>query len=353
MSISTLSLSNVSRASILRIQSELRDATKEATTGRMADVGLGLGRLTGNAVSYRAQESSFKSQLESNKLVSTRIQVADNTLTALNKSAESFSGQLINGTATASGVPALVASAKANLAQLTGGSGLGVQSAGQYLFAGTQSDVQPIQDGSAALKADFEAYLGAIGKTTATVGKTEIDDYFAPGGKTVTSGTPSVTRTFSFDAHFTDAAWDAGWSNASGDATARISASETVKTSASANDPAFRKLAASYAIIGSLGVETMGEGARQAVVARAQAQLSAGRIAVDDIRADFGVRQNRITAANTALTQQHDIVKAAYDRLEGVDETEAALLMNSLKTQLETSFAVTGRIQGLSILNYL
>ena len=355
MSISSLSLANVNRTSILRIQNELPDATKEATTGRLADVGLSLGRLTGSAVSYRAQESSFKSNIESNKLVSTRLQLADDTLTALAKSATEFSSQLINGTATASGIPALVTSAKSSLAQLTGASGLNLQVDGQYVFAGTQSDVQPVQNGSAVLKADFEAYLGTLtaadgsAVTAANVTKAQVEAYFASPGNDA-DGKPLPSR---FDSHFTDAAWDANWSDASGEATARISSSETVKTSVSANAAAFRKLAASYAIVSSLGVETMGEGARQAMVTQAQKQLSAGQSAVTEIKADFGVRQNRITAASTALKQQQDIVAAAYDRLEGVDETEAALLMNSLKTQLDTSYAVTGRIQSLSILNYL
>lgn len=352
MSISTLSLNAASRASIMRLQTELRDATREATTGRHADVGAALGRFAGNAVTYRAQESSIQGMLDSNKLVTTRLTVADKTLEALAKSGDSFRSGLINGVATESGVSALVTTARNSLAQLTGASGLNLQVDGQYIFAGTQSDVQPMRDGMAEIAADFDSYLASLpadattgsARTRSTVTAAEIEAYFAP-----LPGS-SASR---FDNVVLDASWTATGKALVDGSTARISSSETIRTSVNANEAAFRQMAVSYAMIASLGVEQMGEGARKAVVTAAQAKLTAGLDAVTDIRADMGARQNRITAANTALTQQQDIVEAAYKRLEGVDETEAALRMNSLKTQLDTSYAVTGRIQSLSILNYL
>ena len=39
--------------------------------------------------------------------------------------------------------------------------------------------------------------------------------------------------------------------------------------------------------------------------------------------------------------------------LEDVDIAEASLRVNALKTQLEAAYTVTGKIQSLSLLNYI
>ncbi len=53
MSISSLTLSNFSRNTIQRVQTQLMDAQTELNTGRHADVGRTLGYVTGNTITYR------------------------------------------------------------------------------------------------------------------------------------------------------------------------------------------------------------------------------------------------------------------------------------------------------------
>lgn len=365
MSISSLSLANASRASIQRIQSALKDATTEATSLRHADVGRTLGQLTGNAVSYRAQDTSISRLLASNKLVSTRLDLTNDALSSIATNGDGYQAALINGTATGSGVEALVTTAKQGLQQVLGA--LNTSADGQYLFAGTQSDVQPMLDGAAgtdAIKADFDDYLGLIGATRATVSADQVSAYVA--GTTITadaSGTPLATpRTFKFDNLFNNASdptlpsagWDANWSDASSTtATARISKSEVIASTVSSNETAIRQTVSAYAMVAALGIESMGSAARAQVLSAAQARLTAGKDGLTKLQADIGVRQTRIEAADAALTTQQDVVQAAFTRLEGVDETEAALRLNNLKTQLDTAYAVTGKLQGLSLLNYL
>ncbi|WP_062014299.1 flagellar hook-associated family protein [Aureimonas sp. AU4] len=359
-SISSLSLGNASRASIQRIQSALKDATTEAGSLRHADVGRTLGQVTGNAVSYRAQDTSISRMLESNKLVTARLELTDDTMESIYKSAESFSGSLITGVATSSGTSTLVANAATNLQQLVGSLNLNVE--GQYYMAGTMSDVMPAKDGSADVKAKFAAFLTASGASGVdTVDPAKLSAYFSDTGWTDGSTVPPTLYRFDdlFDVQ-TDAsgvesgAWKDNWSNANSDAAqSRISKSETIASSVSANEAAFRKVASAYAMISSLGLETMNEGVRSAVATEATKRLKAGMDEITALRSDVGMRLGRVEAANASLTQQKDVVSAAFQRLEGVDETEAALRLNSLKTQLETAYAVTGKLQGLSLLNYL
>ncbi|MBB3996391.1 flagellar hook-associated family protein [Aureimonas pseudogalii] len=361
MSISSLSLSTFARSSILRIQGQIKDSTQEGLTGRHADVGLTLGRLTGTAISYRADETTIDRTLASNKLVSGRLKLVTGTLDAVSKTAVAFQSQLITGTATATGTPTVVASAKQNMQQLIGS--VNNNTGGQYYFSGTQTDVKPMEDGSAAVTTAFNAFLAAASATTGTavtranVTEAQMGAYLSETGYPASDG-----KSYKFSDSFsttpvspaTVSTWDQNWSNASDEiGEARISKTETITTTVSANDKAFRDMAAGYAMITALGVESMGDGARATVMKAAQAKLVAGNDGITRINADVGTRLARIEAADTTLTKQKDIVQAAYMRLEGVDETEALLLVKDLQTQLDKTYAITGRMQSLSILNYL
>ncbi|WP_427024060.1 flagellar hook-associated family protein [Aureimonas ureilytica] len=349
MSISSLTLSSFSRSTIQRVQTQLVDAQKEFNTGRHADVGRTLGRVTGNAINYRAQEDTFNSMLTSNNLISSRFNLMDNALSSIRTSGDDFSKALINGTATGTGTAALVQSAQQGLQQVLGA--VNVSSGGDYLFAGTHTNTQPVKSDSTALttlNATMQTnFLNALGISDVSAAKADdVKAYFSD------AGLPRGGTTYRFSTDF-DAQW-ATFADAGGQvSTAQISKSETIQTSVSASSDAFKNTVAAYTMIGALGVDQMGDGARQALTTAAQTRLKMGQDGIVKVQADLGVRQTRVAAANALLTKQKDIVADAYGRLENVDQTEAGLMINQLKTQLDATFAVTGKLQGLSILNYL
>ncbi|WP_062212650.1 flagellar hook-associated family protein [Aureimonas sp. AU12] len=359
MSISSLTLSNFSRASIQKIQSQILDANKEFTSGRHADVGLTLGRLTSNTITYRAQDSSIERTLESNKLVSFRLESTQDTLDAVRATGEKLQSTFITGVATPAGTAALVTEATNAMQQFVGL--LNTSDSGQYLFSGTQSDVQPMTDGSAAVSTAFDAFLAVAGTggtpvTRATVSKDALSQYFSSTGYTAGGNTYRYDDLFNDAVGTTpgDTSWNPAFSKVDGDiAQVRISKTETIGTSVSVNDPAIRKTAAAYAMITALGISDMGTEARAVVAKAAAEKLASGMTGIVNLSAEVGARETRVEAANTALTKQQDIVKASYENLEGVDQTEASLRITTLKTQLEASFAVTGKLQGLSILDYI
>jgi flagellar hook-associated protein 3 FlgL len=53
------------------------------------------------------------------------------------------------------------------------------------------------------------------------------------------------------------------------------------------------------------------------------------------------------------MSIQVDILATQVVALESIDPNEAATRVTQLLTQVETSYALTARIMGLSILNYL
>jgi flagellar hook-associated protein 3 FlgL len=72
--------------------------------------------------------------------------------------------------------------------------------------------------------------------------------------------TPAAMNNFldnAFATEFDDPAWGTNWSSASDQVMrSRISTTQTVDSSASANDKAFRKLAMAYTMLSGLDLET-------------------------------------------------------------------------------------------------
>ncbi|WP_019996943.1 flagellar hook-associated family protein [Aureimonas ureilytica] len=348
MAISSLTLSNFSRSTIQRVQTQLADAQKELNTGRHADVGMTLGYVTGSAVTYHTQESSLKSMLETNKLTNNRFSLMANALGAVRDGADDYSKALLNGSATGTGVSALMTSATQGLQQIFGA--INTTDGRAYVFSGTHSDTAPVKSDTTALTDDIKAkFLSALGISDVSQATADqVTAYFGDDGYAI----PPSTTKHSFKNDF-ETSWQTVASAAGGVSTVNISKSEAIETSVSANQAAFKNSVAAYAMVSALGVDKMGDDARKQLTMAAQSKLKAGQDGIVKLQADIGVRQNRITAANDILTKQIDLVGDAYGRLEDVDSTEASLQVNQLMTQLNVSFAVTGKLQGLSILNYL
>lgn len=352
MTISTLSFNTSTRTSLVRLQTQLSDAQQELNTGKHADVGRTLGRLTGSAISARAQESSFIEQQTSNKLVTTRVENIEASLTSIRESAESLANNLI-GISVATDFDTIIDQAKSGLQTLTGS--LNAASGGQYLFGGTNTDVAPIADydGSPAKNAaatSFSDFLTATGTTAATVKPEDLRLYLTTGY----ADPLDPAKTHKYADLFTEAAWSQNWSSSTADTIqSRISKTETLASSASANEAAYRDIASAYTMLTDLGLETLGDSARDVVTSVAREQLTTASRDVVNINAAIGTRLQRIDAANTELKRQQDIMEDTVSTLEDVDITETSLKINALKTQLEAAYTVSGRLQNLSLLNYL
>jgi len=72
-----------------------------------------------------------------------------------------------------------------------------------------------------------------------------------------------------------------------------------------------------------------------------------------DLRAQTGIVQKRVSDASDRMKMQVDVFKRHILDLEGVDPYEAANRVNDLVTHIQTSYALTARIQQLSLLNFL
>ncbi|RVA06268.1 flagellar hook-associated family protein, partial [Mesorhizobium sp. M7A.F.Ca.US.002.01.1.1] len=89
-SVSSAAISNAMRSQQMRMQAELVKATKESSTGRVADVGLALGGRTTQAVTFQRDLDRLNVIIDSNGLVGARLSSTQTSLGQLSTAAQTF-----------------------------------------------------------------------------------------------------------------------------------------------------------------------------------------------------------------------------------------------------------------------
>lgn len=343
---STSSLSAATRLSLSKAQMKLTEAQKEVTTGRHADVGATLGYKTGQTLTLRQEHARLTTITDTNSVVSTRLSATQAALKSMADDAQLFVGQLIGARDADSGPVVVKAQAKAALTSFT--NTINTSLDGAFLFSGINADVKPLTDYNATptaanKQAVADAFLAAFGTTP--------DD---PANVNISDVDMQAFLDGPFSDLFEDPAWTTNWSAASDqNVKSRISTSELVETSTNSNDIGVRKLAKAYAMIADLGLENLNENAYKAVVDNATRVAGEAVQNVANEQARLGIAQERVKNANDRMSIQIDIMTNHISLLEGVDPYEASTRVSALMTQVETAYAMTARIQNLSLLKYL
>lgn len=344
--IASNSISSASRLSIMKLQAKLVEAQKEVGTGRHADVGLALGYQTGNSVSLRQELTRLQTITQTNSLVKTRLDVSQAALQDISDNAQDFLKQLVAARDGTSG-PAIVAvQAKSHLSTLT--DSLNTTVNGAFLFAGINADVKPLggyfQDPpSSAQDAVAAAFQTAFGMSQSD-----------PAVADIPAADMQAFLDGPFAQLFDEAGWTADWSDASDqNVRSRISSSEMIDSSTNANEGPFRALASAFTMVADLNVEGLDDATYKAVIGKAVQLVGDAIQGVTTLQANLGTAQERVTNANDRMSIQTDVITSHIGALEGVDVTEASTRVAQLLTQIETAYAMTARVQQLSLLNYL
>ena len=344
--ISTNAIGAASKLSIVKLQSKLQEAQEELSTGRHADVGLTLGYQTGQTVSMRQEMTRLQSITTTNSIAKTRLEATDTALKGMADTAQAFLGQLVlarNGGASADG---LAIQARNGLEAFTDSANASL--GGVFLFGGINADAKPIatymqNPPSAAQTAVASVFQGTFGMTQSDPGVANISQ---TDMKTFIEG--------QFADLFEGLGWVGTWSSASDqNVRSRISTSELIDTSTNANQEPFRKLAEAYTMVADLGTQKMNDGAFDAVIERAINLTSAALSGFATLRTNVGSAQGRIANADDRMGIQINVLTTHITTLEAVDPTEASTRVSTLLNQIETAYAVTARIQKLSILDFL
>jgi flagellar hook-associated protein 3 FlgL len=344
-SVSSAGISNAMRYSQMRMQVDLVKAQKEMDTGRVADIGLALGARASQSVTFARDLERLNSIVDSNPLNASRLSSTQDALGQIAAAAQSFLSSLTSAASGDVGDSILRDSGKATLQALTAILNTSVN--GEYLFSGTNTDVKPIDDFAAAgspAKAAFDAaFLAHFGfakddPSAASISAADMDDFI----------------TNDVEPQFLGAGWQANWSSATDQPiVSRIALNETTEASVSANNDGVRKLAMAASMMSDLLDSNIGEEARKVLGEHALSLVGEALGKISQVQAQTGIIEKRVTDASDRMKTQVDLFERHIIDLEGIDPYEAANRVNDLMSHIQTSFALTARIQQLSLLNFL
>ncbi|WP_187968128.1 flagellar hook-associated family protein [Aquibium microcysteis] len=344
--VSTDAIRSALRYSLTQMQSDLIAGQKEVQTGKVADLGLSIGVRSGKAVTLSRDIVRMETIVGTNALVSSRLTATQNALGQVSEGASTFLSALA---AAVSGDADQATTRQAAVSMLQSLTGI-VNSSfnGEHIFAGVNTDVVPMADyfdasvpgPKAAIDAAFLSEFGFAA-----------DD---PAADTVTGAQITAFIDGALSDEFFGSGWETNWSAASDQGiTTRIALNETAETSVSANIEGIRKLTMAAAMVANLFDGDLNDQALVAVADRAVRMVGEAMGDLAQTQARVGFTEQRISSATERVEMQIDIFKTFLNELEGVDPYEASTRVNALISQIETSYALTARIQQLSLTRLL
>lgn len=344
--ISTLAWTSAARNVLPRLQTEITKAQVEISTGRSADLGLSLGVGTGQSVDLHAAEERLTTLNKDHALANARLDLTQTALGQISSDTNTFLQNLIAAKSSSLGTAIIKDQGSAGLSAFT--AMMNTSDGQRYAFAGVNSAVAPLAEYANGPKAAVDAAFAQ------RFGLNPADPQNDPNIANITGSDMEDFLNNDFAALFADPAWGATWSSASSqDVTSRISASETVPVSTSANTPAMRNLAMAYTMVSQLGLTALPEAAKDAVLKKAVDVTGLAVTGLTAISSGLGVSQTRLAAAESATQNSLDVVSARIAAIEGVDPAEAKTRLDTLTNQLQMSYSTTAKIMQLSILNYV
>jgi flagellar hook-associated protein 3 FlgL len=329
-----------------RVQTRLDQATREVATGRHHDIGLALGASTARTIDARQQLGDIDAIIATNGLAVDRLAVTQSALAAMVEIADGFFTTLVSASRSGVDRATLVEDARARLGALTGLAN--ATGNGAHVFAAANADAAPLADYLVEpMPASRSAVMGAFSTAFG----------FPSDDAQVSSIEPAQLQAFlegPFASLFQGPDWQSLFSSASDDAVVlRISRNETIALDVSTNSPGIRRLMSALVAVVDLGTRNLDAEAFQAFAASVAESASAASGELIRDQAAVGAVQDRLAHASERMTAERGLLQAAIGRLESVDQAEASTRLNLLSTQLELSYALTARLQKLSLLDYL
>jgi flagellar hook-associated protein 3 FlgL len=121
----------------------------------------------------------------------------------------------------------------------------------------------------------------------------------------------------------------------------------------SANQPGFAKLMQAYGAAAAFSGSALNDGARGALADAARDTVSAARGTIGAAQSRLGFAEERVADASSGLGDMQAVLARAKADGEAVDMFETASRINTLTAALEASYAMTARLQRLSLVSYL
>lgn len=342
--VSSLTLSSSLRLGVKRMQVQLSNAQKEVSSGRVADIGLALGGTAKQSVTLNRDLARVGNIVDTNALAASRLKATQDALSQLSESGQDYL-QALSANRGANVSPGILQTAASNsLAAMT--TLLNTSLNGEYIFGGINTDAKPLSDytapGSPAKQALADAFAAHFG--------------FAQDDPQADAISYADMDAFldTVETQFAGADWAANWSRSSdGGMETRIGLNETAQTSIGINDAAFRNFALATSVVADLFGSKVGANARAALTQRGIDLIGQATGGIAVVQARIGLSQGRVSDATERLEAQSDLYDRHIQSLEGIDPYEVSTQVSTLLEQIENSYALTKRIQQLSLAQYL
>ena len=172
-------------------------------TGRLADVGQGLGYLTGRSVSMRQDLDRLNTFIDTNAVASTRLQQSQTTFEGIADLAQEFISTLVGARASAASADVAVADARTKLIALT--ASMNNAANGAFLYSGINTDVKPLTDYFATPTSANRAAVATAFNTQFGVNQGD------PGTELITGTDMKTFLDGPFSAMFDPANWSGTW----------------------------------------------------------------------------------------------------------------------------------------------
>ncbi len=333
-------------ATTMQVRRDLETANLELASGRHADMGLALGGRASVLVEARAQRTLLEGLKDDAGIVASRLSAVQLSLANMVDGAHAMLGTLMP-LRTGQMDPAVAAGqARGHFAAMI--AAVNATSHGSFVFGGINVGEAPLADffaepPPAARQAVADAFVARFG--------------FPPGDPAAAGISAADMADFLDNVLaplFASPQWESLWSAAT-DETMKslVSLNDVVSATASANDPAIRKLAMGYVMVAGLGLESLGRAARDVVAERAVRTFGEAIAGLNEMRGIVGVQEKRVADARERLDVQMAWLDQQITGMEQVDLHAVAMRINALQTMLEASYAVSGRLQNLTLLNYM
>lgn len=344
--ISSLAARETLRASVARAQVEVDQVAGEVSGGRHHDVGLVLGASTSRVLDLRQLSGEIEGLGSSNAMLSSRLQSVQAAMAEMQDLANGLLASAAIAQSRDSERSLFIEDARSKMGTLM--SLLSTTSGGAYLFGGTNSSVAPVNDylaeppgtGRATVVAAFASEFG-----------------FPPDDPQAAAIQPAAMDAYlngTFAQLFADPQWQATFSTA-GEAPmrSRIAPGEIVEMPVTANSSGIRGLVSALSAVIDSSAGTLNAAAFASLASHVAKSAGEAAAELADMQSTAGIVQERVTRAGERLALQRTVLEKAVGELEAVDVAEASTRLTLLMTKLETSYALTARLQKLSLLTYL
>lgn len=250
-------------------------------------------------------EIQGRSELLSQSLIAAELTPNSALLNTMSEDAQNALGQVMNG--------------------------LNRSVAGRFLFSGTATDREAVQESTSLLN---DVRTALTGQTTMAGIEAALDTFFGSGGAfETTTYTGSNT----------------------GLAALKLSETESANLDIRATDPVFRAVLrpmvmAALATDGTLGLS---QNVQIEMLTTAGQDLLAAQQDVVELRAGLGALEARVEETTARNSAEYTATNIARLDLVGTDQYYTASRYENIRGQLESLYAITARSQRLSLAEYL